>query len=411
MAQILVVDDEREACKNLKKILGKKGYLAFEAYNGEEALDILSKRSIEVVLLDIRMPVMNGIEALRIIKQDYPDTEVIMTTAISGVKVATECMKTGAYTYITKPIDVDSMLLEIERALERRKLFIENREYHNELEKRVKERTKKVHQLYKLLEESFFQSVRMFLDSIELYDQFLGGHSKRVAVVSRKLGESFHMDNKRIDDLEIAGFLHDIGTLGIPDRIRYSLYDELFEEEIKLVKQQTIMSQKVLETIERFNNPGKIIRSHLERVGGGGFPDGLKGDKISLESKILGVVNAYDEMKYRGRFFTTEQLQYKSKDDLAILQLKQQAGRAFDRKVVDRLLEILEKEELSRKKAITVRLHELRPGMVLAETLKAENGKKLLAAGNVISPILISKIINYNSHVSAISGKIYVHLT
>ncbi|MBF0292956.1 MAG: response regulator, partial [Nitrospinae bacterium] len=113
MESVLVVDDEVQAASTIRKILAKKGYNASEAHNGVEALEFLSRNRVEVILLDIRMPVMDGLEALEHIKKEYPDTEVIMITAIVEMSTAVDCLKKGAYGYLSKPLSVESLLMEI----------------------------------------------------------------------------------------------------------------------------------------------------------------------------------------------------------------------------------------------------------------------------------------------------------
>ncbi len=120
MNRVLVVDDEIRTCENLVKILVKKGYSAFAAHNGVEALEFLNGHDVEVVLLDMRMPVMDGITALKRIKEDHPDTVAIMVTAISDKSVAEDCIKAGAFSYLDKPINFQELFTEIGRALEHR---------------------------------------------------------------------------------------------------------------------------------------------------------------------------------------------------------------------------------------------------------------------------------------------------
>ena len=121
MNRVLIVDDEIQICENLTKILVKKGYAVFEAHNGMEALERLRGQDVEVVLLDMRMPVMDGITALKRIKEDFPDTVVIMVTAISDKAVVESCIEAGAFGYLDKPINLQDVFREIDRALEYRR--------------------------------------------------------------------------------------------------------------------------------------------------------------------------------------------------------------------------------------------------------------------------------------------------
>ena len=409
METVLVVDDEEKACENLRKILAHKGYMTYEAHDGQEALDLLAEREVAVVLLDIRMPRMNGIQGLAAIKTAHPDTEVIMITALSELKLAVESMKAGARGYLTKPVDVETLVVEIERALEHRRLSMENRGYREGLERKVEERTAEIQKLYGLLNVSFMKSVRILVDCLELYDPFMGGHSKRVALFSRKLGEALNFNPQRLEDLEIAGFLHDVGTLGIPEKIRNSRMDQLTEEERDLIRQQTILGQKALEPVERFTLPAKYIRSHLERIDGGGFPDGIKDDQIPLEARIISVVNAFDEMRHRRRFEDPDAKPPEDADEYAIEHLRRFAGSRFDATLVERFAGLFEKIILARKNLYTVKLAELAEGMTLGKNLYAANGKLLLRAGHTLSALFVNKIRNYHTHISPIEGDIHIY--
>ena len=405
----MIVDDEPQACENLRKMLTRKGYAASEAHNGVDALISLQEKVVDIVLLDIRMPVMDGLETLARIKKDHPDIEVLMLTAVNDMETAISCMQKGAYGYLSKPVDITSLLIEMEHALERRKLYLENRQYHENLEIRVMERTQEVQNLYALLDANFSKTVMMFVDLMELRDPFLGGHSKRVALLAERTGRKFSLDERWLRDLEIAGLLHDIGTLGLPENALNVAKDKLSKAESDLLFYQTVLSQETLSSIERLKTPGKIIRSHMEWVDGQGFPDALKDEQIPLESKIIAVSNAYDEVKNRHRFRVEPAGARLSNEERAIFHLKQYAGKHFDRKVVEKFIKTLAEITLEQKGAYAVDLGGLKEGMTLAEDLTTDNGTLLLATGNRLSQPLISKIKNYSALVNPITRKIIVY--
>ncbi|MBF0293469.1 MAG: HD domain-containing protein [Nitrospinae bacterium] len=299
--------------------------------------------------------------------------------------------------------------MEITQAIERRKLLVENRDYQKNLEVKVKERTQEVQKLFGLLEENYFKTILMFVDLMELRDPFLGGHSKRVALLATRTGKKFNKDERWLQDLEVAGLLHDIGTLGLPEKTLKIPRDKLSEAELELLANQTIVSQETLSAIERLKNPARIIRSHMEWIDGHGFPDGLKDEQIPIESKILAVANAYDEVKNRRRFNVEPMASHVSDEARAISHLKEHAGKHFDRKVVEKFIETIEEIILAQKGAYVVSIADLNEGMTLAEDLTADNGTLLLAKGNRLSNLLITKIRNYSKMVSLISMKILVY--
>jgi response regulator RpfG family c-di-GMP phosphodiesterase len=409
MARILVVDDEPQICENVRKILGKKGYYTDGANNGLEAIEAMAKNPVELVLMDMRMPVMNGLEALKRIKKDAPDTEVIMVTAVGEVDIAVECMKSGAIGYLTKPINAERLFLEIDRAFTHRRLYLENLDYKRNLETKVAERTVEVKTLNTQLETNFFKTIMMFVDMIGLYDPFLGGHVKRVAILAERTGRRFHLDERKLQELEIAGLLHDLGRMGMPEKMRDVPIKELSEKEIELLSDQTVITQRVLSPIERLADVGVMIRSHLEWCDGRWFPDGLKKESIPLESRIICVANAYDEVKNRRRFKQHRPAEGKSGEETAVAHLKESAGKQFDGKVVEKLLEALEEIKLGQMGAMTVLVNELKEGMTLADDMYSDDGRLLLAKDNQVSAIQVARIQNYHKITGSIGGKIYVY--
>lgn len=409
MARILVVDDEPQICENVRKILGKKGYYTDGANNGLEAIEALAKNPADIVLMDMRMPVMSGLEALKRIKKETPDAEVIMITAVSDVEIAVECMKAGAIGYLTKPINIEQLLLEIDRAFTHRRLHLENLDYKRNLETKVAERTVEVRTLNTQLETNFFKTIMMFVDMVGLYDPFLGGHVKRVAILAERTGRRFQLGEKKLQELEIAGLLHDLGRMAMPEKMRDVPIKELSEKEIELLSDQTVMTQRVLSQIERLADVGLMIRSHLEWLDGRGFPDGLKNEEIPLESKILCVANAYDEVKNRHRFKQGRPSEGKSGEETAMAHLKENAGKQFDGKVVEKLLEALEEIKLGQMGAITVLVNELKGGMTLADDMYSDDGRLLLAKDNKISALQVERIQNYHKITGAVGGKIYIY--
>ncbi len=377
------------------------------AFNGKEAIEILKQEEFALVLMDIKMPVMNGMEALRRIKRDYPYTEVIMTTAVEELNTAVSCMKEGAYSYISKPIGFEALDLDIQRALERRRLVLENQDYQRNLEIKVEERTQEVKALYHRLEKSFFSSIRIFIELIELYDPFIGSHCKRVGILAGEVAKRFPMSKIDIQEIQTAGYLHDIGKLGIPEHIDKAPFEKLNERDICRVKKQTIYAQEVLSTIDRLKNAALFIRSHLERVDGTGFPNGLKGDEIPIESRILSVVNAYDEMRFRCRFSLSST--GKPDERVALSHLKEYAGKRFDRDVVNKLEEVLSDLKTSKKPKELVSIEELRGGMTLAEDITDKTGKIVFKKGSLLSAIQIMKIQGLGEDIKEFKKEVYVY--
>ena len=404
---VLIVDDEKDVCEMLERYLKSKGYEVSSANDGREALEKVKTFKPGVALLDIRMPNMDGVECLRSIKKDFPDTEVIMATASKDMATAISCMKEGAYGYQTKPIDLSNLAFDIERAIEHRRLILENRDYQVNLEKKVVERTREVQLLNEKLKESFIATIRISSGLVEVYDPFLGGHSKRVARLSAKVGSTMKLSNAELVDLEMAALLHELGMITIPEQIRNAPLKELKTEEVKIIRNYPILSQAILSPSEELNKAGVIIRHHLEHINGTGFPDSKKGEDIPLGSKILGVVNAYDEIATRRRFTSEKFPSEKIKEDFVFLQLNQLAGKHYEKNIINILEGVV--SNFIRKKRIRelYSSDELKHGMVLASDIHSRDGKLLLAEGSIISNIQLIKIQTFY-RMKLLEQKIYV---
>lgn len=406
MDTVLIVDDEVETCSLLGKALRKKGYNTEKAYNGKDALEVLNEKKVDVVLLDMRMPFMGGKEALAKIREKHPYVEVLMVTAFGDIDGAVESLKQGAFGFIQKPVQVESLFMEIEQAVEHGRMARELGDYRQNLEKKVEERAEQVRLLLRQMQKNFANFLKMFVEVQALYDPRLAGHSQRVALMVEKTGRKLGLEEKALHDLQLAALFHDLGVIGLSDKIRTTPLGELEEAERELVKQQTLMTQETLAAIQNLQRAGELIRSHLERVDGKGFPDGLSGNAIPLESRILSVANAYDEMRYSRRFAKEGEFKDLTDEEIAAAHLNEFAGKKFDKAVVEKYLEAAKEMDITRKNIAPVELDGLREGMVLAEDVR--NGRQLiLAKGSRLTPMQIEFIKNKVGKTGA-TRKIYV---
>ena len=194
---ILVVDDEPLVREMLSRRLAKQGYTVKVASNADEALSVLSHNEIALVLLDVSMPGRSGMEVLADIESGWPDTMVIMVTAISDVKTAIDAMRIGAYDYLIKPVDIDIMILSVTRALEKRHLIIENREYHNDLEAKVQKQTQEIR-------DSYLNTIKCLAFVLEAKDKYTHGHSERVTNVAMALAEAMQLPQETIEKIRLV---------------------------------------------------------------------------------------------------------------------------------------------------------------------------------------------------------------
>ena len=329
---ILIVDDEPNIREYVKELLEEQGgYEIITASNGKEALELFLKNrdKIAIIMSDIKMPVMDGLEFLKEVKLIEPDAVVIMISALNDIKSAINAMDRGAYTYITKPFKMSELLIVVKRAIEKRKLLIENKRYQLHLEELVKARTKELEKAYKELDEVFNSTLLTLVNALDARDTETEGHSERVTYYTLELAKNMGIkDEKFLKTLKIAALLHDIGKIGIPDGILRKP-GKLTEEEWQIMKQHPMLGYKILKNIKQLKDVAEIVLHHHERYDGTGYPAGLKGEEIPLGSRIFSVADTIDAMTsdrpYRKALSFEETAE----------ELKKWSGKQFDPKVVE----------------------------------------------------------------------------
>ena len=324
--RILVVEDEPAVGKLLNQTLSREGYQCQEAGSADQALDKLRSNTFELAILDIKMPGKSGIELLPEIKTNYPDTAVIMATAIIDTHIAIQCMKQGAFDYLTKPFNLDKVILSVGRALEKRRLELENRDYQQHLKQQVEEQAKKIR-------ASFLNAITALAYALEAKDKYTSGHSQMVAEISVAIFKELGMPQDGVEKIRLAGLIHDIGKIGVRESV-LNKRDGLTKEEFRQVKCHCELGEHILNPIVDDEEILKMVRHHHERYDGTGYPDGLSGEQILLGARILAVSDAYDAM--------TSERPYRvaMSTEAACVEIEHGKGTQFDPKVVDAFLRI-----------------------------------------------------------------------
>ncbi|MBI4283709.1 MAG: response regulator [Chloroflexi bacterium] len=321
---ILVVDDEEAIRRLLQRTLSREGYLCEEAPDAWQAIEELHRNAFDLVLLDIKMPGKTGVELLPEIKASYPDTAVIMVTATAEIDVAIQCMKQGAYDFVTKPFNLDDVLLNVRRALEKRRLELEVREYRQHLEEKVAEQAEKIR-------ASFLNAIRALAYALEAKDSYTSGHSQRVAEISSTIASELGLSEEDIDKVVLAGLVHDIGKIGVKESI-LNKPGRLTNDELQQVQQHPEIGEHILSPVAGNEDILQFIRNHHAHFDGTGYPDRLKGLHIPLGTRILAVADAYEAM-------TSERPYRKAmSDEAACAELERGKETQFDPEVVDAFL-------------------------------------------------------------------------
>ena len=306
---ILIVDDEPIIRDILVRKLTSSGYRPVAVENAFEALDKMREKTFPVILSDIMMPGIDGIELLKKVRSGYPDTAVVMITAVSNANAAIEALKEGASDYLIKPFNLEEIVMSIANALEKRRLILENRGYQEHLEELVRVQTaeirgllaieqQKTFQLNKALDEiqvTYNTTLEALSTALDYRDNVTEGHSQRVVKYSIEIGKALGLKDYDLEVLARGTLLHDIGKIGVPDSILRKPAI-LTSEEWGEMRKHVEYGYRMLQSIPFLKDASSIVLHHQERYDGAGYPQGLKRDEIVIGARIFAIVDTYDSM-------------------------------------------------------------------------------------------------------------------
>ena len=315
----LVVDDEPEIAQFIGRIL-KSSYkygTNFLVSNGIDALEIIKQTEIHLLITDIMMPGITGIDLVKAFKSKYPINQAIIITAFADVALVREGFRYGVYDYIVKPFSLEDFQVTLERAVQHLELLRERQDYVGMLEKRVNEAKND-------LNRSFISSLGTLINALDARDRYTHQHSSNVSKYSSEIASLLDLDEEMKDDIRTGGVLHDIGKIGIPDSILLKP-DRLTNEEYEIVKRHSELGKRIIYPVMKVK-PSIIdfVLYHHERWDGNGYPAKLKGEQIPLPARIAALADAFDTMVservYKGRFSL----------DQAMEEIKRCKGIQFD---------------------------------------------------------------------------------
>jgi putative two-component system response regulator len=324
----LVVDDEPRLRQALVRLMQGEGFTCFEAGSGQQALEVLEREPVALVLSDMRMPGMDGAALLREVRARYPDIAMVMITAVAEVDVAVACLSAGAMDYLTKPFVFEEVRARVAQALEKRRLLRENRDYQERLEERVRAQGRRI-------EELFLAGVQSLAEALELKDPYTRGHSIRVSQYGGAIARMLGMGADVVRNIELGGHLHDIGKIGVREDV-LNKAGPLTREEYEHIMTHPVLGWRILKPLLD-DNPVvlNVVRSHHERMDGMGVPDGLAGEAIPREARIIAVADSFDAMMSQRPY--RRGLSYA--DTLA--ELRRSSGAQLDPEVVAAFLEVV----------------------------------------------------------------------
>ncbi len=321
--KILVVDDEIANVRLLNRVLGDE-HETILCMSGEEAVKALLEHDVSLIITDQRMPMMTGVQLLEKSIEIRPDAIKILITGYTDVQALIDAINAGhVYKYIPKPWDADELRLTVKRALETYELKENNIRLIGEL---------KV--AFAQLEELSTGAIRALADALDAKCDYTSGHSLRVSRFAVLIGRALGLPLETLKDVELAGVLHDIGKIGVPESILWKPA-KLTPEEHKIMSEHPVKSAQIIGELSGLVRARAFVLHHHEFLDGSGYPDGLKGDEIPLGARIILVADAYDAM-------TTDRPYRKAiGHHKAIAELREKSGTQFDPKMVEALISVI----------------------------------------------------------------------
>ena len=326
-SRILIVDDEPDITEILSDLLGNH-HECTTANSAETALELLAANEFQLVVSDITMPGMSGLEMLPRAKSISPNTVVVMISGMQTVESAIGALRLGGFDYLMKPFDLRQVEAVVKRALEHHELIVAKQRYENHLEELVEQRTAELDRALNSLEDAYRSTLKALTAALETRDSETHGHSERVVTYSLRLGRECGLSAEQMKALEFGSLLHDIGKIGVPDLILRKPA-KLTDEEWVLMREHPLHGQQILRGIEFLEGPARVVAQHHEKWDGSGYPLGLKGGDIDLCARIFSVADAFDAI-------TSDRVYRRGKSyQEAADELDDWAGRQFDPQVVE----------------------------------------------------------------------------
>lgn len=416
LTTVLCVDDEPNILSALKRMLRNSGYCVLTAGSGAQALQVLEQMPVELVISDMRMPGMDGAQLLEQVHARWPEVVRILLTGQADMDSTVAAINRGRiFRFINKPWDEHELLGAIEQglrlqALERERRRLEqltaeqNRRLQGmnaELEQRVSERTAELKDANVKLQRNYLKSIKVFSNLLELRDGTLAGHGRRVAETARDIARKMELPEEEQRQVFIAGLLHDIGMIGLDDRLLAKPVARYTDEELADYREHPARAEQSLMALDDMQALLPVIRAHHERWDGQGFPDRRSGTDIPLGARILAVADAYDDLQnglVAGKAVTAQE---------ARTLMRQQRGQRFDPEVLDVFLHITEPQKPKAEARLMLGCDQLEPDMVLASDLVSGRGVLMLTAGHRLTPALIRRIREFEAREG---GKLELHI-
>ena len=335
--KILIVDDDEMLCQLLARWLTREGSDCTTVYSGEEALAALEQTAFKLMITDLNMPGISGIELLGMIRGKHQDMISIVVSAVDDRNIAISALELDAFAYIIKPVNKSETLINVANAMRHQKLELQNREYNEEMNQLVLERTRDLRRKEEEVRLSRDETICCLARAAEFRDDDTAQHTIRMGNYCYLLAEKAGLDPEYSKLVRDASPLHDVGKIGIPDQILLKP-GKLTPEEFDVIKTHSEIGQRILgdSSSKLLKVAATIAFTHHEKIDGSGYPHGLIGDNIPIAGRIAAICDVFDALTFDRVYkkaFTV---------DKAIEILEEGRGTHFDSHLLDLFLASLD---------------------------------------------------------------------
>jgi len=399
--KILIADNNPVTAKLFDKILVKNGHEVIIADNGRKALELFQKNKFKILIANWTIPEIDGVTLCNKIKASNLSYYVhtILQTTREQLSEMLE-LKASADDYILKPLNMDQILARVSVGMCR----IELEENITKIKTNINTRPQETEKIY--------GEISILLSSLlDMLNPVLGEYMKHSGRVCRELAQDFGLEKKMVDQIETAGLFHDVGLLGLPPHMLFKDETKMDKTELSLYTQHPVIASLSFKTVKKFSEISEIILSHHENIDGSGFPNGLKGSKIPIGSRIVAAVSDYFKIMHTWPA-DVEETKKKAEDNfgqaitevfdtidpdilikqIAIKSLEIESNRKYDTDVVEKLINRIVKEKEIKKNKKWIDIEDLKEGMVLAKDFCLKNGKHLLSNNTTLNSAAVGSL-------------------
>lgn len=412
-AAVLLVDDEAAILSALQRVFRKSGYQILTAESGEQALDVLTREAVDVVLTDMRMPGMDGSELLQRVRRNWPNVSRVLMTGHADLNQTIRAInEAGIHHYIGKPWDDDELLSVMAEALDRALVYREHQrllqvtqtqnarltDLTNALEAKVKARTaelqdvnEKLERTNKSLTRAYRSTIKVLSAIIEMTPGIEKGFAQQVAETAYAIGRIGGIERRELLYLYFAAQLHELGKVALDRELISTSPGELSHDELALYRQYPMLGGLALEGVDYLSDVARFIATHQENWNGSGFPHRLKAHDIPMGGRIVRVARDYVLM-----INGLERVAPNARPRHAMTEMHSQVGGLYDSEVLvwlERFVERRQRDEGTEDERLTV-ARQLMPGMVVSRDFYTSHGVLMLARNHVLTERNVDHLVD-----------------